>query len=165
MTDQPDLFTITDDDALPYAGTAGFVNQPASIERAESEADSGTAKARASAVLKLLYDNPIGLTYQQVGQHLNLHHGQSSGALSTLHKAGLVFLTFERRNKCQVYVHAAYRHKFADHERIDTPAQTKAGKRKDDMERLLQAIIIGIDMGRVRDSVVEAIVKELRNTD
>jgi len=165
MSDQPDLFSITDEDALPYNGTAGAVNQPASTERAQTEADSGTAKARASAVLKLLYDNPIGLTYQQVGKNLNLHHGQSSGALSTLHKAGLVFMTFERRNKCQVYVHAAYRDRFKPHERIDTPAQTKAGKRKDDMERLLQAIIIGIEMGRVRDSVVEAIVKELRNTD
>jgi hypothetical protein len=50
-------------------------------------------------------------------------------------------------------------------ERIDEPAQTKAGKRNADFERLLQAIIIGIEMGRVRDSVVEAIVEELRNTD
>lgn len=165
MKETPNLFNISDDDALPYNGTAGHVDQPASTERAHTEADSGTAKARASAVLKLLYEHPIGLTYQQVGMNLKLHHGQSSGALSTLHKAGLVFMTFERRNKCQVYVHAAYRHDYQDHERIDTPAQTKAGKRKDNMERLLQAVIIGIDMGRVRDSVVERIVKELRNTD
>jgi len=27
MSDQPDLFSITDEDALTYAGTAGAVNQ------------------------------------------------------------------------------------------------------------------------------------------
>jgi len=51
MSDQPDLFSVGDDDALPYAGTAGFVSQPASAQRAQSEARSGEATARARAVL------------------------------------------------------------------------------------------------------------------
>jgi hypothetical protein len=32
------------------------------------------------------------------------HHGQASGALSDLHKAGLIARLVERRNRCSVYV-------------------------------------------------------------
>lgn len=163
MSDQPDLFSITDDDALPYAGTAGAVSQPASTERAQREASTGVAKARAQAVLNLLHRNESGLTYQEVGASMNLHHGQSSGALSTLHKAGLVFMTLERRNKCQVYVHVLYRHNYQDHERIDEPAQTKAGKRKEELEQLLVLIETGIRMGRVQDSEIIKQVNKLRS--
>lgn len=163
MSDHPDLFSITDDDALPYNGTAGAVRQQASQERAHSEARSGAAKARASKVLDLLHHNPDGLTYQEVGKHLALHHGQSSGALSTLHKAGLIFMTYERRNKCQVYVHAKFRDKYTTDQRIDEPAQTKAGKRNADFERLLQLIEKGIAMGRIKDSEVQRLANQLRN--
>jgi hypothetical protein len=163
--EHPDLFSVGDDDALPYAGTAGAVNQPASTQRAHDEARSGAAKARASKVLDLLNRNADGLTYQEVGEHLALHHGQSSGALSTLHKAGLVFMTFERRNRCQVYVHARFRDRYAAQERIDEPAQTKAGKRKEQFEQLLQAVTVGITMGRIQDSEVIRIVNHLKETE
>jgi len=165
MSDQPDLFSVGDDDALPYAGTAGFVSQPASAQRAQSEARSGEATARARAVLSLLEAHPEGLTWKELATLMNLHHGQVSGALSNLHKSGHVFMLHTQRNRCHPYCHAKHRVNYPPTARIDEPAQTKAGKRKDDLERLLQAVITGIDMGRVRDSTVEAIVKELRNTD
>ena len=165
MTEQPDLFSITDDDALTYNGTAGAVNQPASQQRAKREASNGAATERARLILNVLAELPDGATWKQLGSVLTLHHGQVSGALSNLHKSGHVFMLHKQKDRCHLYVHAKFRVNYTTDERIDEPAQTKAGKRNADFERLLQAIIIGIEMGRVRDSVVEAIVEELRNTD
>jgi hypothetical protein len=47
--------------------------------------------------------------------------------------------------------------------RIDQPAQTKAGKRKDDLEQLLILVQTGIKMGRINDSEVTKLVNQLRN--
>ena len=163
VSDQPDLFSITDDDALTYAGTSGFVSQPASAQRAQREAATGEATARASAVLKALESHSEGLTWKQLATLMNLHHGQVSGALSNLHKSGHVFMLEKQRDRCHPYCHAKWRINYASADRIDEPAQTKAGKRKDGLEALLALVTIGINMGRINDSEVMKLVNQLRN--
>jgi hypothetical protein len=73
-------------------------------------------------------------------------------------------MTHERRNRCQVYVHARYKHNYKDTERIDTPAQTKAGKRKDDLEQLLHLVEKALAMGRVQDSEIAKQINILKET-
>jgi hypothetical protein len=47
----------------------------------------------------------VGATWKDVAGRYDWHHGQASGALSTLHKEGRVArLAEERRTKCAVYV-------------------------------------------------------------
>jgi hypothetical protein len=165
MTEQPDLFSITDDDALTYNGTAGAVNQPASQQRAKREATSGAATERARLILAVLAELPQGATWKQLGAVLGLHHGQVSGALSNLHKSGHVFMLHQQRDKCHLYCHAQFRVNYTTDERIDEPAQTKAGKRNQDIQQLLDAITVGITMGRIKDNTVERLVKELKETE
>lgn len=163
MSDQPDLFSITDEDALTYSGTAGAVNQPASAQRAKREATSGAATERARKILDVLADLPHGATWKQLGNVLGLHHGQVSGALSNLHRSGHVFMLHQQRDKCHLYVHAQFRVNYKSDERIDEPAQTKAGKRNQDIQRLLELIATGVVMGRIKDSEVERLANQLRN--
>lgn len=163
MTEQPDLFSISDDDALTYNGTAGAVNQPASQQRAKREASNGAATERARLILQFLAISPEGMTWKQLGRVLNLHHGQVSGALSNLHKSGHVFMLHQQRDKCHLYVHAQFRVNYTTDERIDEPAQTKAGKRNQDIQRLLELIATGVAMGRIKDSEVERLANQLRS--
>jgi hypothetical protein len=163
MSEQPDLFSVADDDALTYAGTAGFVSQPASAQRAQNEARSGEATARARAVLAHLEAHPTGLTWKELATLMNLHHGQISGALSNLHKSGHVFMLHTQRNRCHPYCHAKHRVNYPPAARIDEPAQTKAGKRKDDLEHLLILVQTGIKMGRINDSEVTKLVNQLHS--
>lgn len=165
MNDQPDLFSITDDDVLTYNGTTGAVHQPASQERAQKEAKTGIAKERARLILQLLEHQPNGMTWKQLGAMLNLHHGQISGALSNLHKSGHVFMLQTQRDRCHPYCHANWRINYRQEERIDQPTQTKAGKRKDDLEQLLQAVTVAIAMGRITDSEVIRSVNQLKETE
>jgi hypothetical protein len=123
---------------LPYNGTGGYVNRPASKERAVREAKDGTLSARQQAVLQeLLTAGPTGATWKSIGYALNLHHGQVSGALSNLHKAGLVFMLRVKRYKCHPYVAAQYRQNYTDAQVWDKPAQTRAGERRQLLEQLL----------------------------
>lgn len=165
MSDQPDLFSISDDDALPYAGTAGFVSQPASAQRAQSEARTGEATARARAVLSVLEAHPTGLTWKELATLMNLHHGQISGALSTLHKSGHVFMLQKQRNRCHPYCHAKHRVNYPSTARIDEPAQTKAGKRKDDLEQLLILVQTAVKFGRLHDSEIIKHINRMKNEE
>lgn len=46
----------------------------------------------------------VGATWKETADYLHLHHGQASGTLSVLHKAGRIERLAERRNRCHVYV-------------------------------------------------------------
>lgn len=85
--------------------TAGHSGSDTSQERAVTEARSGTKKKREAAVLRILDTRRgFGLTVWELREIANLHHGQASSVLSTLHKAGLIARLTERRNRCHVYV-------------------------------------------------------------
>lgn len=113
-----------------------------SVARAIREDDEGTTSKRQKAILDaLLKVGPNGATWKELGMRLTLHHGQASGALSTLHKAGLVFaVPTEARNGCQPYVHIAYRKNWADDQRADSPVTTKAGRKRQRLEGLAEAV-------------------------
>jgi hypothetical protein len=106
------LFTSTGDiepdalPALPYAGTSGWSGSDTSRERQEAQDGDGTTSARQRRVLTWLAERgPVGATWKDVAGRYDWHHGQASGALSTLHKEGRVArLAEERRTKCAVYV-------------------------------------------------------------
>lgn len=149
-----------------YAGTSGFVNQPASKDRANREAATGISSERAKLVLRFLeIRNPDGMTWQELGHAMNLHHGQISGALSNLHKAGEVFMLRKQRNRCHPYVHAMYRDLYPAHQRIDAPVKTKTNQRLAELENLLGDLVIAIGLGRITDTDVIAQVNALNNQE
>jgi hypothetical protein len=131
---EPNLFA-------QYNGTGGYVERPASKQRATREAKDGTLSRRAQSISQLLLDaGKDGLTWKQVGERLRLHHGQASGALSNMHKAGVVFMLRQQRDRCHPYVHADYRIWWDDSRRFDNPAKTRAGERNDLVEHLLDTL-------------------------
>lgn len=133
---------------LPYNGTAGYVPTQASRERAHREVKDGTLGKRLDAVLHLLDQRGIiGATWQEVANALGLHHGQASGALSTLHRMGLVFSLRDKRNKCHPYVHGRLRHMFYREQRNDSPSVTKAGLRRALLDELHSTCVIASEIG------------------
>jgi hypothetical protein len=94
---------------LPYGGTSGHSGSDTSRERAEHSDRSGATMRNQNDVLTVLKNAGVaGLNWHEVADQLNQHHGTVSGALSTLHKAGLVSRLKERRNKCAIYVLPEY---------------------------------------------------------
>lgn len=149
-----------------YNNTSGYVTQPASMDRAHREAATGISSERARNILNLMIKdprNPEGWTWKELGDHFGLHHGQISGALSNLHRAGEIFMLRTQRNKCHPYVHAMYRHQFTDDQRIDAPVKTKSNQRLSDLEELLDDLMLAIGLGRITDPDVIAQVNALHN--
>lgn len=132
--EQPDLFA-------EYNGTGGYVERPASKQRAQREARDGTLSKRQQSISVLLIDaGKDGMTWKQIAEQLGLHHGQASGALSNMHKAGVIFMLRQQRDRCHPYVHKAYVKWWDDSKRFDEPAKTRAGERNDLVEQLLEAL-------------------------
>lgn len=133
---------------LPYNGTAGYVPMQASRERAHQEVRDGTLSKRLDAVLTVLDQRGIvGATWQEVAHTLGIHHGQASGALSTLHRMGLVFSLRDTRNRCHPYVHGRLRHMFFREQRNDSPSVTKAGMRRALLDELHATCLIATEIG------------------
>ena len=133
---------------LPYNGTAGYVPTQASRERAHREVKDGTLAKRLDAVLTLLEQRGIiGATWQEVANALGIHHGQASGALSTLHRMGLVFSLRDKRNKCHPYVFGGLRHLFKREQRNDSPSVTRAGMRRALLDELHTTCAIAKEIG------------------
>lgn len=91
--------------ALPYRGTEGFVSgSDTSRDRAVKDALSGGASARQRLVLEALETVPSGMTWRELGDALNLHHGKISGTLSVLHKQGKIVALKTKRDNCHPYL-------------------------------------------------------------
>jgi hypothetical protein len=158
---------MTDPSLVPYAGSSGHVDRDASEQRAVRERDSGVVSERAFTVLtELKLRGLSGGTWQELGSVLGLHHGQISGCLSVLHKAGRVFTTRAQRGRCHVYVHADFRYFYAATQRHDQPAVTKSTARREALEQVLLAaeLVCRFD-GTDRDSLeaLRAAVWQVRN--
>ena len=126
---------------LPYNGHSGFVaGSDTSTERALEEDASGQTQTRLDKVLEAIKLRPLGMTWIEVGKLLNLHHGQASGALSMLHKQGLIFALNKKRNKCHPYVAVQYRNQYQASDRIDEPVRTKASMEREVREVLIDAV-------------------------
>ena len=91
--------------ALPYAGTSGHSGTDTSEARAKQADSDGTTTARQMETLSALrYAGSDGLTWSELAEALGLHHGQASGTLSVLHKAGQIERLKLSRNRCKIYV-------------------------------------------------------------
>jgi len=89
----------------PYAGTSGWSGSDTSKERAVTEdADGTTTDRQQLIILNLMKAKEQGLTWHEVADLNEWHHGQASGGLSILHKVGLIARLKERRDKSAVYV-------------------------------------------------------------
>ena len=90
---------------LPYAGTSGWQGSEASHDRAITDDASGATGDRQKIALEFARNHKYyGTTWKELGEAYGWHAGQSSGALSNLHKAGLVVRLTKRRSRCSVYV-------------------------------------------------------------
>jgi hypothetical protein len=107
-----------DDPVLPYAGTSGWSGSGTSHDRADREDHDGTTSDRQARTLAALrntvtsYGQPLGcrfgITWKELADLEDWHHGQASGVLSVLHKTGRIARLTERRNRCAVYVLPEY---------------------------------------------------------
>jgi hypothetical protein len=89
----------------PYAGTSGWSGSDTSKERAKREDADGTTGLRQRQTLThVRHQEERGLTWKELSEITNWHHGSSSGALSVLHKDGILVRLTQRRNKCAIYV-------------------------------------------------------------
>jgi hypothetical protein len=110
-----------------YNGTQGSVHTVTSENRLTPRLEE-VAAAIAGAQKK-------GMTWRELADWCGLHHGQASGALSNLHRMGVVFVRKGwERERCQVYIHGMYRTSFLDYECADAPVRTKS-------TQMVQAII------------------------
>lgn len=130
---------------LPYNGTEGYVDSPASKERAVREAKEGIAGNRQQVILRLVEEAGMhGLTWGEVQKKLpELHHGQISASLSVLHKAGDLFQLKPKRDRSHPYVHHSYLFRWAEHLRLDTPSRIK---RNVDRDRIAKAREEALDL-------------------
>jgi hypothetical protein len=78
---------------LPYAGTLGWSGVGA------------TTLAQSLALNHVRAQGERGLTWFELAEIMNWHHGTASGQLSVLDKGGAISRLKERRGKSSVYVH------------------------------------------------------------
>jgi hypothetical protein len=94
-----------DEPVLPYNGTSGWSGSDTSRERAErNDADGTTGKNQKRTLQWLARCGREGVTWQELADVYEWHHGVASGVLSVLHKSGDIARLSERRNRCAVYV-------------------------------------------------------------
>ena len=154
MTDQLDLFTY-------YGDTGGFVQRPASVARAMSEIASGKLSERQTKIIELLDGaGASGLTWNDCGVLLGLHHGQISGALSNLHGCGMVFALKQIRNRSHPYVHIKYLSEWDAEARYDEPVRTRNSKERNLQAQLLEAVreAISDEWSQTKTDIVIAVV-------
>lgn len=90
---------------LPYNGKSRAGHSEAGDAALEAEDSGGTTAARQAATLAALeHAGTDGLTTRQLGEKKGWHHGQASGVLSVLHKAGDIVRLQVRRDRQSVYV-------------------------------------------------------------
>ena len=144
---------------LPYAGTSGWQGSEASHDRAIHDDASGATGNRQEIALWFVATSiERGITWRELGDIKGWHAGQSSGALSNLHKVGLIVRLKERRNRCSVYVLPSF---VGDREL--SPFKNE-GKTKDELCKLILAIInldaVAYTDGEVVDKIHSLLVEE-----
>lgn len=94
---------------LPYAGTSGWSGSATSKQRAARADRDGTTSVRQSSTIAALREaGYTGLTWAEVADRMGWHHGTASGALSVLHKEGLIARLAVSRDRCRIYVLPEY---------------------------------------------------------
>jgi len=83
-------------DAQPSAGWSGTDTSKA--------AEPVRARSQRAVLSYVTLRGVYGATVKEARDHTQLHHGVTSSALTTLHKAGRLARLLDRREKCRVYV-------------------------------------------------------------
>jgi hypothetical protein len=128
-----------------------------SKERAMREDKNGIGHERRNLIVTLLAGAPHGLTWKELSDLTELHHGQVSGALSILHKAGAIAQLRITRNRCHPYIHPRFISHYTEAEIVREPVKTRA---RYELEALrdLQTVIEGwLDGTDNLDDVREAL--------
>ena len=90
---------------LPYGMSSGWSGSDTSRERAEKADSSGVTGRNQRQTYRLLEEaGSHGMTWSELAGLAQWHHGTASGALSALHKAGVIARLAERRGRSAVYV-------------------------------------------------------------
>jgi hypothetical protein len=127
------LFGVYDGD------TAGWSGTDTSRERAYAEKESGELSKRLEMIVeRVKASGSAGMTWRELATETGLHHGQVSGALSNLHRKGLVFITDERRGRCHVYYHQHQAWRFL--KRYDSPPMTSRATKQALLEELWEVV-------------------------
>ncbi len=93
----------------PYNGTAGWSGTSTSKERALYNLRTGKEYNNQQKALALINNaDSAGLTWKELSEQTDMHHGTASGVLSVLHKSGAILRTTKVRNGCKVYMHIAF---------------------------------------------------------
>ena len=96
---------MNDQPVLPYAGTSGWSGSETSKQRAVQNDKDGTTKKRQVETLNLILQTGyFGMTWKELSDLTDWHHGTASGVLSVLDKHGFIVRLKETRNRCSVYV-------------------------------------------------------------
>ena len=93
---------------VPYNGTAGWSGTPTSKARAMINLRTGKEYNNQQKALALLKGNPAGLTWKELAEAAEVHHGTASGVLSVLHKSGAIIRSANVRNGCTIYYHLEF---------------------------------------------------------
>lgn len=134
---------MSDDTALPYAGTEGYAGSETSKQRAQDDVVKGTASKRQRFILILAgRAKEKGITVAEL-RDSTLHHGRVSGALSVLHKVGKLARLTETRGRCKVYVLPEYVN--------DRPTEAHGVVHKADRETLDAASLVENHLRRNED--------------
>jgi len=100
---------MTTTPVLPYAGSSGWSGSSTSKARADHDDAIGKTSTRQRQVLtRLLSEGHLGLTWRELAGPEGWHHGQASGTLSVLHRAGIICRLTETRVRSKVYVHPTF---------------------------------------------------------
>lgn len=94
---------------VPYAGTAGWSGTETSKSRALINLRTGREYNNQQKALALLKQaGSQGLTWKELSEQTDMHHGTASGVLSVLHKSGAILRTVQVRDRCKVYMDIAF---------------------------------------------------------
>lgn len=69
---------------------------------------STTIDKQDAVLAQMRFLSYYGITWKELGEHLQVHHGTASGILSKLHDEGKVVRLKEKRRNNSVYVHPGY---------------------------------------------------------
>lgn len=111
---------------------APYVDREASIQRAVKESRDGTYKKRRDIIEHIVRASWLqGLTWSELSELLDLHHGQVSGVLSVLHDDGILVALAKTRLGSHPYIHKEIADHFNESDLIRRPAKTKARRNRD----------------------------------
>ena len=106
--------------ATPYAGGHGH----SGTDTSKARADRGLGKSQAAVANVVHNARGRGATVAELrGMLSSMHHGTISGALTELHKVGVLSRLVEKRGRCHVYVIPEY----INGRDTEKPKGTKAG--------------------------------------